>query len=426
MRAPLRTPRATGRASVVALAAVALLAGGCGTNDEAPAAQMTTATQELPSPAATRIPEVPPADPPSVGAAPGAAREAQPAVAAPELPEQVQVHRPAALVRSQPKSFAKVRAARKVEGVAALSGASSFEIELRSPQGGAERLTAAAVDPEGFRPLTPEVTAQTVGVWERMTEGEIVLRHDVANRLGVALGDTVTVAGPGATEEVRVGAFASNGAPPVADLLVPWDLGRRLGAPDVNLLVVAVREDADAGDVTDGIVDVLGGGKVELRDAPEQHQAQVVGGSYDFEPFTYTELGDGMIVIDPAWVQKWIVRVDLPRVGSTRVHRVMAPQLLAAFDEIRAEGLLDHFKPEQFGGAWVPRHIDWSPAKPLSMHAWGLAIDLNTHDNWLGEQPQMDPRVVEIFEKWGFAWGGRWTRPDGMHFELARVVRVAG
>jgi hypothetical protein len=35
----------------------------------------------------------------------------------------------------------------------------------------------------------------------------------------------------------------------------------------------------------------------------------------------------------------------------------------------------------------------------------------------------MDPRVVAIFEKWGFRWGGRWTKPDGMHFELAAVLR---
>jgi hypothetical protein len=34
----------------------------------------------------------------------------------------------------------------------------------------------------------------------------------------------------------------------------------------------------------------------------------------------------------------------------------------------------------------------------------------------------MDPRVVEIFERWGFEWGGRWLVPDPMHFEFVRFV----
>ena len=131
-------------------------------------------------------------------------------------------------------------------------------------------------------------------------------------------------------------------------------------------------------------------------------------------------------MIDPAWVQRNIQTVELPGIATTRCHRVMIPQLLAALDEVRAVGLYDHFKPEQFGGCWVPRHIDWDPSKPLSNHAWGIAVDFNTHDNWLGDEPQMDMRIVEIFEKWGFAWGGHWRRPDGMHFELERIVRPAG
>jgi hypothetical protein len=34
----------------------------------------------------------------------------------------------------------------------------------------------------------------------------------------------------------------------------------------------------------------------------------------------------------------------------------------------------------------------------------------------------MDPRVVSIMEKWGFRWGGRWSPPDGHHFELAALI----
>jgi hypothetical protein len=29
----------------------------------------------------------------------------------------------------------------------------------------------------------------------------------------------------------------------------------------------------------------------------------------------------------------------------------------------------------------------------------------------------MDPRVVTVFERLGFNWGGEFLVPDGMHFE---------
>lgn len=410
---------------VAIVTGVALVAGGCsGGEAGAPEAELTTATREVATTAPVGLTAPPTVPTLPTGARPAAPTEPQPAVAAAEVPETVEVHQPDVLVRTGPLPLQRVRQARKVEGIRAMSGTSRFEVQLRPPEGEAATLSALAIDPSGFRPLTPEVTAQTPGVWERMAEGEIVLRHDVAHDLGIELGETIDLGGPDGSVTVRVGAFASNGAPPVADLLVPWALGRQLGAPDVNLLVVATA-DGEARDVGERLVEAVGG-EAELRDAPQQRQARVVGSPVDFEPFSYTELGDGMIVIDPAWVQRWIVRVELPRVGATRVHRLMAPQLFAALAEIEAAGLLGHFKPEQFGGGWVPRHIDWNPSKPLSMHAWGLAIDFNTHDNWLGETPQMDRRIVDIFERWGFAWGGHWSRPDGMHFELERVVTVDG
>jgi hypothetical protein len=72
----------------------------------------------------------------------------------------------------------------------------------------------------------------------------------------------------------------------------------------------------------------------------------------------------------------------------------------------------------------VPRFVDRNSRKPLSMHAFGLAIDLNVSENHLGTRGNMDPRIVEIFAKWGFVWGGYWGRPDPMHFELARLIEI--
>lgn len=343
-----------------------------------------------------------------------------------DVPAEVEVVTPDVVVHSAPIASADVDRALDLVGVDTLAATSGFSAELRL-EDRTRIVDVLAVDPATFRPLTPAVTAQAAGVWQRLTEGDVLVRHDLAHELGLPLGGHVVLTGPTGTRSVRIGAFASNGAPPVADVIVPWSLGTALGAPGVNTLIVAASDDVDPEQVGESIVAAIGSGDVEVRTAPEAQEARVVStGRVQFEPFGYTSLGDGLIVIDPDWVRRWIVVVDLPRVGPTRVHRMMAPQLLAAMEQIEAEGLIDHFKPEQFGGGWVPRHIDWNPRKPLSMHAWGLAVDFNTRDNWLGQTPVMDRRIVEIFESWGFEWGGHWSRPDGMHFELDRLVEIDG
>ena len=53
----------------------------------------------------------------------------------------------------------------------------------------------------------------------------------------------------------------------------------------------------------------------------------------------------------------------------------------------------------------------------MSVHAWGAAIDINVANNPLGAAPNQDARLVAIMAKHGFAWGGRFLRPDGGHFQ---------
>jgi D-alanyl-D-alanine carboxypeptidase len=59
-----------------------------------------------------------------------------------------------------------------------------------------------------------------------------------------------------------------------------------------------------------------------------------------------------------------------------------------------------------------------------SMHAYGAAIDLNLgySDYWLWEKSsgyrnRMPSQIVDIFERHGFIWGGKWRHFDTMHFE---------
>ena len=67
-------------------------------------------------------------------------------------------------------------------------------------------------------------------------------------------------------------------------------------------------------------------------------------------------------------------------------------------------------------GCYAPRRIPTSWT--LSLHAWGLAVDLNASRNPQGQKPHQDLRLVHVMERHGFWWGGRWpTVPDGIHFE---------
>lgn len=63
----------------------------------------------------------------------------------------------------------------------------------------------------------------------------------------------------------------------------------------------------------------------------------------------------------------------------------------------------------------------------MSMHGYGAAIDLNlaVSDYWLWQKKtdpipyrnRMPQEIVDIFERHGFIWGGKWYHYDTMHFE---------
>lgn len=416
-----RLPGATARLAALAVLLPLLVSpvGGAAPEPAAEVGGVSTAVAPRPR----GLPTAPAGAP----AAPGdVATQAAPAAPPPEIPDTVQALVPDLIVRPAQAVAPDGLAALAVPGVQHLTGAVEQQVTVDAPAGQAP-VRLLVVDPAAFRPLTPESTAQTKAVWERLLDGEMVVRHDVAQHLQLELGGTVPITGPsGQAVPIRVGAFASNGAPPLADAIVPWEVGGRLGAQSPNLLVIAVTDDTEPSSVGQQVVSALGGGEVTPVQPPQRQRAQLVGaGSAHFEPFSYIDHGDGMITVDPAWVRKWIVSAPLPIFGGVaRCHAVMMPQLINALLDVEAAGLAHLIDGSDYGGCFVPRHILFDPDRPISMHAWGLAVDFNVRTNQYGAVPTLDHRIVEIFERWGFRWGGDWTTPDGMHFELRAVVHA--
>jgi hypothetical protein len=103
------------------------------------------------------------------------------------------------------------------------------------------------------------------------------------------------------------------------------------------------------------------------------------------------------------------------KVRRMRCHFLLVPIVTETFDAIHAAGLWDALR--EFGGCYAARAQRGS-TKP-SLHLWGAAIDLNPSTNGLGTEGDMSPSVVRVFEEHGWTWGGRFGRPDPMHFQFA-------
>ena len=116
-----------------------------------------------------------------------------------------------------------------------------------------------------------------------------------------------------------------------------------------------------------------------------------------------------------SWLRAHHTITDVPLLGEVECHDAAIEPLTAAMTEIVERGMSGLVDGDDFGGCWAPRT---SGSGAPSSHAWGIAVDLNVQGNHYGFEPTIAPEVVEVMERHGFAWGGRWPVPDGMHFEL--------
>ncbi len=325
----------------------------------------------------------------------------------------------------RPLSREEMKKLKGLEGVAGVAGLSVKRMKVRSAKR-TVRLDVAQVEPLQFRNLAPKSTLEAEFVWSSLILGATVPTPDAAKKLKIGGPARLEIGG---VPDLRVGAYADNGVPNIADVLIGRDTDRELDMPSPRTFVVGAKPGT--------IVEKLGRSIRRTLDRPRLQRlipkaqqvapstssgaaavelGQATGGVIGTMHFEILE--DGFIRPDPAWVAANIATGEVPIIGSVTCHRVMIPRLQGALGDLARQGLAHLIKPGGYGGCYVPRFIDRDPTKPLSNHAFGLAVDFNTPTNQLGTKGDMDPRVVAIFEAWGFSWGGYWDRPDPMHFEL--------
>ena len=118
----------------------------------------------------------------------------------------------------------------------------------------------------------------------------------------------------------------------------------------------------------------------------------------------------------------------LPRHGGGSVlvteRNGVADRIAAISRELDARPELARYAAAS-AGTYSCRSI--ARTRRLSFHGYGAAIDLNLRfsDYWLWKPETKSPvwrnripaAIVEIFERHGFIWGGKWYHYDTMHFE---------
>lgn len=290
-------------------------------------------------------------------------------------------------------------------------------------------VTVGSVDPASYRRFTPPVTARTTAVWQRVAEGDVALSPALAADLEQPLGGDLALGNQAGALVVRVGAEATMAAK--LDAVVNHVRGRQLGMSPANAVIVSTAGSEPA-EVAEALRRRVGDrATVTLLGAlpvAGQQTAFLSGGSVAAAvgSFHYRYFADGTVTPDPVWVAASIRTESVPLLGAVTCHRVMLPQLRGALEEVVARGLAASIDTGDYGGCYVPRFIARDPSQGLSLHTWGIAVDLNVQGNLRGTPGQIDRRVVEVFRRWGFAWGGDWSYTDPMHFELAALVRPPG
>jgi hypothetical protein len=344
-----------------------------------------------------------------------------------------------------PPGFAD--AVRRLPGVAHVVVVSSGTAQLsrtlapggavvsKPPTGMFIPVEVASADPAALAPfwpasLRPDLTA--------LAHGQALLGMTSAAIRRLGLGGRLVFAPPNGrapAPPLRVGGVVPDAAVGAAEVFVGPRVAGALGVTRPRYLLVDPRDTVPAARVERAIRSVLPpGALLRLRtrsQTPFLRQGDAVlapvmvkklFGEFAADP---TANAGGWFTMSPAWVRRHIVTAAVPILGHVTGNRRIVPQLRAALEEVQARGLATLIDPGDYGGCYTPRLLSAAdPSAGPGHHAWGIAIDINVSRNPFGGRPTQDPRIVAIFRRWGFTWGGRWLFPDGMHFEAIRVVAV--
>lgn len=163
---------------------------------------------------------------------------------------------------------------------------------------------------------------------------------------------------------------------------------------------------------------------------PDSYQAP----AYNYDPgrFRCAAFFRAMYGSSPSEVEAHLVTIPwMPQSTHAKVRITSINGVDRALAAVSAE--LDQLPEEQKKYVTTTSGTyNWRPiagSDQLSAHSFGIAIDISSQysDYWRWAKPSGDGKIVyrnriphsivEIFERHGFIWGGKWYHYDTMHFE---------
>lgn len=99
-------------------------------------------------------------------------------------------------------------------------------------------------------------------------------------------------------------------------------------------------------------------------------------------------------------------------------NKDMKAPLEKAFRNLISRGFIDELKT--WDGCFNIRKS--RGLKSMSLHSWGIAVDMNAFENGLNTKGKLSAGFVKCFTDAGFDWGGNFkSRTDPMHFQLSKI-----
>jgi hypothetical protein len=292
----------------------------------------------------------------------------------------------------------------------------------RTPPGEVIPLDALAIDPATYAPF-----------WDKAAQAQLL-----ALRPGEALLGTTSArlrrAGPGTVLELAGGArvtvagVIADQAVGAAEVVVDAATAPAIGITTPRFLLVAYQGDRTP--LEQQITPLLPPRtSVRYRSRGEtpflRHADAVLPQALikdRFGEFSYTPpTSDRFFTVDAAWRDENIETRTVPALGKVMCHRAVLPALEGALAELEQRNLLFLVDRAGYQGCFQPSVV--SENGSISRHSWGVAADINFSKNPTGAASAVDPRLVEVMERWGFVSGGDWLIPDPGHFEYLRPPR---
>lgn len=287
--------------------------------------------------------------------------------------------------------------------------------------------------PMGTTVLPAEVIGNTMGrdVSKHLAADAVVMGQTSANLRGARAGDTMQlIADNGSVVTFRIAAVMPDAKVGGAELLMMPEAGDRLGIFRLSRAVIwnpSSRSALNSSMAANGLVST----SIRIRrswDPPDPDDTLgVMETKALLGEFSYRVNANGWLTLDGTWMQN----ITYGSIGglslATGCHREVRPALQAAMNEIHSRGLagtINFSDANSAGGCFGARFNRLTPSSTLgfvSRHSWGMAVDTNTRGSCQGCTPDFingrGCETVQIFRKHGFAWGGNFLTPDGMHFE---------